>query len=496
MKYRCQEDVELNYKVAVALKSEGVHLGSEKAAYIEHLSQHLLQLMTEYGFALDVPKAHKLFALLKSKATTLEEQIREAAPDLPISKGEVTPKYKKLDGSLSKVGLKCLGDRWEDCSGPFTKIDYQVFNLDSPKQKVKRLEGWWHPTIHTKGYRNLLAVQQWGKKDEKLTDEQFNERTRYMWQLCEENFNTITDDAPQSLRLLGEYAMVTSRYKEIEGWLDALGTDDRVHGNVHSIGAITHRMSHSKPNMANIPGSGSPYGEDCRSCFTVRDPLRYSLLGCDASGIQLRILAHYMNDPDYTHECVNGDIHEKNLTAMGIDKGKLHEDGKHESRDIAKTFIYAWLLGAGDEKVGSICGGDSVFGRDVKETFLASLPSLAALKQRAKQAAGLGRLVGLDGRYLEIKSEHFALSAYLQGAESCIMKHAMVQWHKWVHERGLDARMVAVVHDEFQVETLNEHCDEVGDLIIKSIVKAGEHFKLNCPLDGEYKTGKNWYDTH
>ena len=488
----CINDVELTYKVACYLKLEGKGLGSEKASKIEHYSQYLLEEQSEYGFALDVRKAHQLFVMFHNKANELEREVlAEIKPKVKFIK-QITPKYTK-QGVLSKVGLRMYGDQYINIGGCFSLVEWQDFALKSPKQKVERLEPYWKPTVRTKGYRKLTQKL----KDKEITKEQFKDKQKYMWQLCEENFNTISDEAPQSLKKLGDYAMYISRYKEVEGWLDALGNDNRVHGNVFSIGAITHRMAHNSPNMANIPGISSPFGKECRECYTVSNPDTHVLLGCDASGIQLRILAHYMNDKDYTKEVVEGDIHSKNLEAMGIDKGVYNEDtGKWSARDIAKTFIYAWLLGAGDEKVGLICGGDSAFGRGVKDQFLSALPSLAKLKLKAADAAKSGRLTGLDGRKIELKSAHFALSAYLQGAESCIMKYAMLLWHKRVQEKHLDARQVAVVHDEFQVEVRKEHADEVGTIIVEAIQDAGKYFKLNCPMDGEYKIGTNWYETH
>ena len=488
----CINDVELTYKVACYLKLEGRLFGSEKANRIEHLVQHLLEEQTEYGFALDVQKAHQLFVLFHNKANELEREVlAEIKPNVVLIK-EVTPKYTSK-GELSKVGLKMFGPEYINVGGPFSLIEWRDFDLKSPKQKVQRLEPYWNPTVRTKGYRTLQEKLNLGM----IKQEEFDLKQRYMWQLCEENFSTIKPDAPQSLKKLGDYAMYISRYKEVEGWLDALGNDNRVHSNVFSIGAITHRMAHNSPNMANIPGVSSPFGKECRECFTVSNPNTHVLLGCDASGIQLRVLAHYMNDPEYTNEVLNGDIHHKNLDAMGIDKGEWNDETKQWSnRRVAKTFIYAWLLGAGDEKVGLITGGTPADGRRVKETFLASLPSLANLKQRAADAATSGRLTGLDGRKIEIKSAHFALSAYLQGAESCIMKYAMLLWHKRVRENNLDARQVAIVHDEFQVEVRKEHADAVGNIIVKSIRDAGKYFNLNCPMDGEYKIGKNWYETH
>ena len=146
--------------------------------------------------------------------------------------------------------------------------------------------------------------------------------------------------------------------------------------------------------------------------------------------------------------------------------------------------------------MGEIIGGDSEAGRRVKADFLSNIPALARLKERATAAAGLGGMVGIDGRWIEIKSPHFALSCYLQGGEAVIMKYAMVLWHNWIKKYKLDARQVAVVHDEFQIEVRKEDANEVGELVKKSIITAGEHLNLNVPLDAEYRTGINWAETH
>ena len=488
----CINDVELTYKVARSLKLEGKELGSENASKVEHYTQYYLENQRQYGFALDVVKAHLLFAKISNRIDVLQECILSEIESKPKLIKEITPRYTK-DGVLSKVGLKFLDSDYTQVSGPFSRIEWEDFNLNSPKQKVERLNPWWNPTIRTKGYRTLLEK----KFNKGISEEEFQEEQKYKWQLCDENLNTLAPNAPQSLRSLVEYAMCMSRYKTIEGWLDALGNDNRIHGNVFSIGAITHRMSHNGPNLANIPGIDSPYGSECRACFISSNPDTHVLLGVDAAGIQLRILAHYMDDPAYTHEVVHGDIHNKNLESMKIEKGVWNEKEKQRAnRSIAKTFIYAWLLGAGDEKVGRIIGGGTKRGKKVKEDFLNNTPALARLKTRARRSAGVGRMVGLDGRKIQIKSEHFALSAYLQGGEAVIMKYAMCLWHQRVRKLNLDARQVAIVHDEFQVEVLKSQADTVGKIIVQSIVDAGKYFKLNCPLDGEYKIGRNWYDTH
>lgn len=485
MMKRCIQDVELNTKVAQALKSEAVRYGSRKAELIENQVQSLLEDQKEYGFQLDLPKVMVLYGQVSDRANELRSLIEEGMVPWPKFDRLITPK-RKADSELSKVGLK--GFDLKQVAGPFSRIVWVPFNIDSTKQKVERLNLYWKPYQRTRGYKKL-------RDDPKVSKVDKERRFKTMWLINDENLATLPDTAPQSLKHLTEYAMCTSRVKLIEGWLEGIDRDNRVHGSVYSIGAITHRMAHRDPNTGNIPGEASPYGLECRDCFTVRNPETHSLLGVDASGIQLRVLAHYMNDPDYTHEVVHGDIHTKNLLAMGIDKGKMI-DGKWTARGVAKTFIYAWLLGAGDAKVGTIIGAGPVEGRRVKEQFLRNTPALADLKRRAGQAARLGGLVGFDGRWLPIKSEHYALSSYLQGGESCIMKLAMILYHHRLNKLGYEFQQLAVVHDEFQIEVLNEDAEEIGKIVVQAIVDAGVHFNLNVPMDGEYKIGKTWKETH
>ena len=489
----CDNDVELNYKVICYLRSEGKKYGSHEAERIEHSVQYLLDRQKDYGFPLHVEKASKLKAELDNKANIIEAALQDALPPAPKWTDSIIPKYKK-DGVLSIVGLKFLSDDWVNVSGPFSRIDWREFDTNSPKQKVERLSGYWDPIIRTKGYRTLTQKL----RSKEIDQVEFDKREPYTWKLCEENFATIHKDAPKSLRNLGELAMLRARSNEIKGWFDGLGEDENVHGSCQSVGSITHRMAHRGPNLGNTASVDSPYGADCRACFHQGpDPDRYALLGTDASGIQLRVLAHYMNDDDYTHQVLDGDIHTTNLFAMGIDKGKWNaEKEQWSARGVAKTFIYAWLLGAGNEKVGLIIGGTPEEGRLVKETFLENIPALKRLKEEAAIAARSGRLVCLDGRHIEIKSAHYALSVYLQGGESCIMKKAMILWHQWAHQKKMDFQQLGVIHDEFQTRVLRDQAEELGELQVRAIVEAGKHFKTNCPMDGEYRIGNNWLDTH
>ena len=259
--------------------------------------------------------------------------------------------------------------------------------------------------------------------------------------------------------------------------------DSRVRGYVNSNGAVTSRMTHSRPNMAQIVASYSPYGKECRACWTV--PRGYKLVGIDASQLELRMLAHYMDNEDYINEILNGDIHSANQNLAGL-----------ESRSQAKTFIYALLYGAGDAKLGKVVGRGREAGKRLRESFFSSLPSFEALKNRVSREASKGYLKALDGRKLFVRSEHAALNTLLQGAGALVMKQALIILDKRIKDKGLDAKFVANVHDEWQLEVREDQADEVGKLGVIAIRETTCSLELKCPLDGEYNVGNNWAETH
>ena len=242
-------------------------------------------------------------------------------------------------------------------------------------------------------------------------------------------------------------------------------------------------MTHSKPNLAQVPASYSPYGKECRELWTV--PKGYKLVGMDASGLELRMLAHYMNDDDYTEEILNGDIHTANQVAAGL-----------QSRDTAKTFIYAFLYGAGDAKIGRVVGGKAKEGKKLKAKFLDNTPALRTLRGEVNKRSEKGWLRGLDGRKLWIRSPHLALNTLLQSAGAIVMKQALILLEKYAIIYSIDYKFVLNVHDEIQSEVRADQAEQFGQLAVSCMQRAGEDFNLNCRLDGEYQVGENWYETH
>jgi DNA polymerase I len=449
----CEQDVAVTVRVLECLQDELVGF-SEESVKLEHDVQRIIQQQIKNGWLIDQKHTNDLIALLKEKKYELEETVQQTFLPLPVFIKEVTPKIKK-DGTLSAVGLKFLGDQSENVAGWFSRIDYPPFNLGSRQQISRQLQWFgWKPTFFTdKGHA-----------------------------IMDETVLSTVKGIPEAA-LIAEYLMVQKRIAQVQSWMDAVQDDGRVHGYVNTNGAVTGRMTHSSPNMAQVPAVYSPYGHECRSCWSA--PEGYSIVGCDASGLELRMLAHYMKDEDYTNEIINGDIHTANQRLAGL-----------ESRNQAKTFIYALLYGAGDEKLGSVAGGGRTTGKKLRESFLNNLPSFAALKDRVSEAAGRGYLIGLDGRKLQVRSEHSALNTLLQSAGSLVMKKALTLLDDYGKIWGIDYKFVGNIHDEIQAEVINERTETFGRLAVSCIQAAGLEWKLNCPLDGEYKVGLTWAQTH
>lgn len=272
-----------------------------------------------------------------------------------------------------------------------------------------------------------------------------------------------------------------------EAWLKVV-RGGRIHGYCNHNGAVTGRCTHRSPNMAQVPGVGSPYGKECRSLF-VAPPGRV-LVGVDASGLELRCLAHYMSrypgGVEFMEELLKGDIHSANQKAAGL-----------PTRNDAKTFIYAFLYGAGPAKLGTIVGGGYDEGKQMQARFLSKVPALKRLKAGVEsRARHEGFLVGLDGRRLPVRSQHAALNTLLQSAGAVIMKQATCLMNEGLRTAGIDFRQVAHVHDEVQFEVPEQEAHRAAEIVKEAIAEAGRRLGFRCPLAGESRVGRNWAETH
>jgi len=432
----CIRDCLVTHRLYDYLSKELERKGfSQQSIDLEHKVAFIISRQERNGFKLDQPYATMLLADIQGKMDGIYESMQQRWPPYEVQ-------------------------RISEKTGKQLKPLLVTFNPGSRKQIGEKLiELGWKPKEFTPTGQPIVDESVLSKVD--ILEAQ----------------------------MIAEYLLLQKRIAQIKSWIDEVGTDGRVHGKVITNGAVTGRMTHSSPNMAQVPNAGSVYGPDCRQCWTVEDG--NMLVGCDASGLELRMLAHYMQDKEYTHAVVSGsskdgtDIHTKNQKAAGL-----------QTRDQAKTFIYAFLYGAGPAKIGSIVGGSAKDGQKLIDSFLDATPSLKALRNKVAKYAGKGYVPGLDGRKIWVGAADSALNSLLQGAGAIVMKQALVLFDEKIRRNRWPVKMVANVHDEFQFECPADLADTAGSAAKQSIIEAGEYFNLRCPLDGEYKIGRNWRETH
>jgi len=452
----CKQDVKVLVKLHRYMTSKKM---SKAALEMEHKIAQITHRQTQNGWKFDLRKATHLLAAIKEEMFIAEDEVRKVFKPLPVwtPLKYLNQTHKKDGGKTSNyINQLAKGAEWHEIDGEvqWGYYAFPEFNLGSRQQIARYLQhfGW--------------------------TPKEFTELGTVI--VSETVLESI--EIPEG-KLIAKYLMLQKRLGLVSAWIDAVDDTGRIHGKVNTCGAVTGRMTHSSPNLAQVPASHSPYGEDCRELFTVEDG--YCLVGMDASGLELRMLAHYMDDEDYTNEVINGDIHTANQRAANLD-----------TRDKAKTFIYAFLYGAGDGKIGQVVGGTAKDGKRLKADFLKNTPALKKLRTRITASADSGSLIGLDGRVLHVRSLHAALNTLLQSAGAIVMKRAVVLLDHFSQEYKIDYKIVGQIHDEIQVEVAEKQAAFFGDLAVNCVRRAGKDFKLNCPLDGDYKIGTTWRETH
>lgn len=575
MLHRCTEDTRINVRLYKKLQSEMQTLGfSDACVMVEMAMAEILRQQQENGCPLDTEFARKIYYECKDRADSLEEKISGVFPALPDSRKTnlflFKPKFTQK-GSLYSSNERKLreykidNDLWpsltdeafdEDEMYPagsmtlFNWRDFDIDALDFVKQHLLRLG--WEPLVYT------------DKGSPKVTEESL------------EHF-----DVPEA-KLLKRYMLLRNRERVFLRWLEEVSDEGYVHSRMKSIGAWTHRSSHTN-FMGNPPRivtekisdpeelrsnaefithyveetpSGSEhfvpctqdeaqrlladkgkaefllkgwkggYGYECRRVWTA--PGDTVFVGADASGIQMRAFAHYIGDEEYAHQVVTGDIHSYNQELAGL-----------RTRNISKTFIYAYLLGCGDHKAGVIyqmtpeemsATIDEVMssdhdsdrhylnygldylnipktphnyalayrGKKTKWRFEDAIPGLRAFKENAKKEIQRGPIwwTALDGRKIKIFSAHLKLAAALQSFEAAVMKRATLTFNTDLTRRGIWYKQCNYVHDEWLTLSKPGAAEDIGHTKVEAIKQAGLAYNSMVPLDGEFKIGKDWFSVH
>ena len=482
----CQQDVALTKllykKLAAVLKRLNF---SEQSIYIQHSIWHILHKQQQNGFKFDGPRAVEFYGQLRGREAELQEAIYHQFPPelLPIAtfkkafkgNGEQSALYTRHLDQYPKLELN--GD------GSYTAFDYVEFNLGSPKQRVdKLLELGWNPKEFTPtGNPKPFAK---GALSDSLAE-------------------FIENHPTPGVDLIAKWMVVNGRANMINTWLENYnhGTGC-IHGNLYP--ADTLRFRHSNPNTANIPAVRVKEIKDERGCVTDKRILmgeegQYTyesrdlwiarpdrvLVGTDAAGLELRMFAEYLNNPEFTEQVVNGDPHSYNQEMAGL-----------PTRANAKTFIYAYLYGAGDAKIGAITGGNSRTGKELKERFASNFKGLSNVLEVVAAEFRQGRISLIDGAQVVCPSNHAALNYKLQGGGARVMFMAATILDGKIRRKGLDSLKVGDIHDEWQYDVHPSDAKEHAKLAVESIREAGLELNMKVPLDGESKIGKTWAETH
>lgn len=475
----CKQDVQVTVALYKRL-TKGNY--SKRAIDLEHEVAWLMAQQERNGFPFDREGAENLERILRERQAVLLTQLTAAVPPLP-DKIFIPKRDNKKLGYKKGVPIQ----------------RYKDFNPNSRKQIEYVFR-----QLHTYNPDNPDLYD---------TPEECSDYKRYRLKIDDETFRFIKEDesAPEEVRSLAsimeEALLIGKRLGQLadgkNAWLKEVREDGRIHGHVITNGTVTGRAAHSHPNVAQVPAVDSPYGKECRALFHAGG---WTQAGVDACGLELRCLAHYMSPYDggqYAHTILNGDIHTMNQQAAGLPE-----------RNQAKTFIYAFLYGAGDAKIGRIIKGDVNDGKTIKRRFLRATPAIKKLRDAVQNAlveTDKGRIVhwkrhylrGLDGRLLHVRSPHSALNLLLQSAGALICKKWIVLTEQRLIERGLrhgwdgDFALMAWIHDEGQWAC---RTPEIAETVVAEAQAAmretQEFFSFRMQLDTDGKIGKNWAECH
>lgn len=480
MQQRCESDTHVTKILAQRLRAAGV---STESIETEHELAAYLHQQERNGWPFDIDGAIKLQASLAGKRQALDQELRKEFGSWQVSRGMFTPKTNsKKFGYVKGVPLE-----------RFRTIE---FNPSSRQHIANRMIVLykWKPEVFTDGGVPKVDANT-------LKGLNYPPVKKIREYLLLDDFLSALAEGKQSL--LKNFTADGVEGGKITGL-------PHIHGGVIQTGTVTHRASHVKPPLTQIPKVGNPFGAEGRALFHV--PEGWVQIGADASGLELRVLAHYMakyDDGAYGKVLLEGDVHSVTQQALleYVGEGKV-------GRDRAKTWMYAFLYGAGDEKLGKILAPGKTpeqqkkIGAYSRSLFLKKLAALKYLLDDVKKKHNKnGYLISLDGRRVYTRSEHSALNSLIQTAGSLICRRWMVVYNRalvelfdsppgggWLYPWAA----LGWFHDENQLAVWDDPLviDATKIVLVDSIRSMTEHFHFRCPLDGEAKVGANWCQTH
>lgn len=428
----------------------------QRSVKMEHDCARIMAIQERYGWPFDVKAGEQLESVLRSESEQLAAELRNAFPY--VAGKQMTPKRNNATTGYVE-------------GAPFTKlID---FNPTSRDHIAWVFQTWrdWQPEEFTETNKPKI--------DETVL------------------LGIDTPEAKTFARMLELQKGLGQLSEGKNAWLKQVTREGRIHHSC-SLATNTGRNAHRNPNLGQV--SSDPR---CRALFGPGDG--FVEVGADASGLELRMLGHYLAFFDagrFADIVVNGDIHQINADAT------TQELGVEITRKAVKTITYAFLYGAGDEKLGRTVDPllkgrkAAALGKKVRSAFVKAIPGLGPLLESVKARSKDDTLKALDGRILYLQGkQHAALNYLLQSAGAIVCKNWVVTSWANLDAAGMlgDAPQVyplGFIHDEIQYAVKPDQVETVERILTNSIVEVGESFKLNVPLAAEAKHGNSWADCH
>lgn len=462
----CQQDTLVNVKLYIALTNRMKKYGwSETSAKIEHDFRIIIDEQQQNGFYFNRDSARELYSSLRESENILGDTIRAKFKPRRVLRGTYSYRTKR-DGTPFASYLRHLENfeiEWVN-DETYETYEYQEFNIASPPQRIERLlELGWQPTNFTE------------KGNPQVNEEAL--------------ISFAKESGIEEVQMIADWLVINGRANMINTWLENLDNDNCIRGRVNSCGAGTRRCTHSSPNTANIPSVEAKFGKESRGLWTARDGR--VMVGVDASGLEGRVFIHYLGSKE-AEEFMLNDPHSANARAISSALGF------EVTRSTTKNLFYARLYGASNTKLGRMVGGTAVHGETVRKAIDSNIPGFAKLVEEVDREwkSNDTRIQTIDGGYVWCPSPHAALNYKFQSCGAIVMKVAAKIHQDMINEEGLDCLKVGDIHDEWQYDCNPEHADRVGLLGCAAITRAGEFLNMNIRLDGEYKIGKNWAETH
>ncbi len=514
---RCEMDVQINVRAYIQLMNEFKNSGVPKSVIQREFAiAKISAQQVRNGWLIDDRLAQKHIDFLTKEIEVLRNKIEPLmphivkCPDVWVSNEEcneilgttgvkydselkegmrlkkpILPRFTKtgeLHSNQAKyfegTGIDLVtGSKGVKVSGPYCRVNFVEAKL-SQHSEVKKLlfKNGWKPT-------------EWNMK--RTAEGRFVKTSA---KLTEDSYESIKGTLGKDIALHATYQhrlnTLQNQKQKSKGWLGLRREDGRLECVPFTLGTATGRMSHR--NLVNVPGAQVTFGKEMREIFVA--PRGKVLVGCDLASAQLRLLAAAMGDSSYSEIVVSGkesegtDVHTVNQKAAGL-----------KTRSQAKTFIYAFLFGAGDAKIGSIVGGKAKDGKELKAKFLRSFPALSKLQSRLRldfEKSGGKSITAQDGRKIQVDSEHKLLNYLLQGNEAILAKEWANITAKLIEKNNIDCKLLAIVHDEQNFECSAEDAPKLATLLEKAATMAGEKLGFKCVMNGTSKIGDNWYEIH